>query len=139
MAKAVKITKAIMEEISIRMSLGESLLQIVRDDHMPTYDGVMKAVTRNDEHYEIYRDARVKQAEFFMDHIATLARDPLPELEDNRLANAEVQRRKLEIESLKWMLGRMQPWGIRDKKEDAPQQQAITISWASGEPNVEKK
>ena len=59
----------------------------------------------------------------------TLARAPLPQLEDNRLANAEVQRRRLEIESLKWTLARTQPWGIRDKKEDAPQDQTITISW----------
>ena len=96
---------------------------------MPSYAGIMKAVTKDDELYSIYREGRVKQAEFFTDHINTLAREPLPKMEDNRLANAEVQRRRLEIESLKWTLARSQPWGIRDKKEDAPQDQSITISW----------
>ena len=35
------------------------------------------------------------------------------------------------VEVLKWVIARMQPNGIRDKKEDAPQSQAITItiSW----------
>lgn len=134
--KRVKITKQVMEEIAARMALGESLLRIVEDEAMPTYDGVMRAVTRDDDLYSIYREGRVKQAEFFTDHINKLARDPLPEFKDNRLANAEVQRRRLEIESLKWTLARTQPWGIRDKKEDAPEQQAITITWSNGEASV---
>lgn len=127
--KHMKITKEMMEAIASRMAVGESLLTIVEDENMPSYAGIMKAVTKDEELYAIYRDGRVKQAEFFTDHINKLARDPLPELADNRLANAEVQRRRLEIESLKWTLARTQPWGIRDKKEDAPQDQTITISW----------
>jgi len=129
--KRVKITKEVMEEIAARMALGESLLKIVEDEAMPTYDGVMRAVTRDDELYSIYREGRVRQAEFFTDHINKLAREPLPKMDDNRLANAEVQRRRLEIESLKWTLARTQPWGIRDKKEDAPQEQSITITWGT--------
>ena len=49
--------------------------------------------------------------------------------------NAEVQRRRLEVDTLKWTLARIQPYGIRDKKEDAGNQGAITLSWANG--NVE--
>ena len=33
------------------------------------------------------------------------------------------------VDALKWVIARMQPNGIRDKREDAPQNQAITISW----------
>lgn len=135
----VKITRKLMERIAERMALGESLLKIVEEPGMPTYSGIMKAVTRNEELYDIYREGRVKQAEFFSDHINRLAREPLPELPDMRLANAEVQRRKLEIESLKWTLARTQPYGIRDKKDDAPQQQAITISWEGGQAKVGDK
>ena len=32
------------------------------------------------------------------------------------------------VEVLKWVIARMQPNGIRDKREDAPQNSAITIS-----------
>lgn len=128
-SKSGKVTKAIMEEIASRMAVGDSLLTIVEEKGMPSYATIMRAVTKDDDLYAIYREGRVKQAEFFTDHINTLARAPLPELSDNRLANAEVQRRRLEIESLKWTLARTQPWGIRDKKEDAPQDQSITISW----------
>jgi hypothetical protein len=33
------------------------------------------------------------------------------------------------VEVLKWVIARMQPNGIRDKREDALQNSAITISW----------
>jgi hypothetical protein len=33
------------------------------------------------------------------------------------------------VEVFKWVITRMQPNGIRDHKEDAPQNSAITISW----------
>jgi hypothetical protein len=100
---------------------------------MPTYQGVMQAVLRDDELYEIYRRGRVMQSEYHTDQIIKLAQDPLPKFEDNRLANAEVQRRRLEIDSLKWTLARNMPWGVRDKKEDQPQAQTFTISWAGGD------
>lgn len=128
--KPVRITKQLMMDLADRISVGETLKQILTEPNMPTYQGVMQAVLRNDELYEIYRQARVLQAEYYTDHINSLAVEPLPTFDDNRLANAEVQRRRLEIDTLKWTLARNQPWGVRDKKDDAPQQQAITISWA---------
>ena len=57
-------------------------------------------------------------------------------MDDQRKLHAEVNRRKLEIETLKWTTSRAQPHGVRDRKEDAPQQQAITISWAGGDVDV---
>lgn len=128
-----KIDKELMQKIADRMAVGESLNQILREKNMPTYDGIMKAVVRDDDLFEIYRMGRVLQAEYFTDHINTLARDPMPKFDDVRLASSEMTRRKIEIDALKWSLSRMQPWGIRDKKEDAPQQQSITISWAGGD------
>jgi hypothetical protein len=138
--KYVRVTKALMTSIAERLAQGESLLRIVEDKGMPAYYAITKAVIRDPELHEIYRDGRVRQAEYYADRINTLASDPLPTQHpdgspcDSRWLGAEIQRRKLEVESLKWTLARTQPYGIRDKKEDAPQQQsAITISWASGD------
>jgi hypothetical protein len=39
-------------------------------------------------------------------------------------------RNRNKVEVLKWVIARMQPNGIRDKREDAPQNSAIMISWA---------
>ena len=131
--KPVKIDANLMHKIADRLAVGETLKDILKSDNMPTYQGVMQAVLRDDELYEIYRKGRVMQSEYFTDHINSLAVSPLPTFEDNRLANAEVQRRRLEIDTLKWTLARNMPWGVRDKKEDQPQAQTFTISWAGGD------
>lgn len=128
--KPVKIDADLMRKIADQLAVGVTLRNILKANGMPTYQGVMQAVLRDDELYEIYRQGRVLQSEYFTDHIVDLATAELPKFEDNRLANAEVQRRRLEIDSLKWTLARNMPWGVRDKKEDQPQAQTFTISWA---------
>jgi len=128
--KPVRITKQLMMQIADRLAVGETLNKMVEEPGMPTYQGIMQAVLRDDELYEIYRQGRVLQAEYYLDHINTVALSKLPDDLDSKDKNAEVQRRRLEIDTLKWTSSRNQPWGIRDKKEDAPQQQTITVSWA---------
>jgi hypothetical protein len=54
------------------------------------------------------------------------------------MLNAEVQRRRLEVDTLKFTMAKLQPWGLRDKREDAPAQQSITISWEGGEVKAEE-
>ena len=144
--KYVRVTKALMSQIAERLAQGESLLRICEEDGMPAYFAITKAVIRDPELHEIYREGRVRQAEFYADRINTLANDPLPTKHadgtpcDSRWLGAEIQRRKLEVEALKWTLARTQPYGIRDRKEDAPQQQsAITISWAGNDVAVTGK
>ena len=142
---AVKVTKAVMTEVAQRMSQGENLLQIVESDNMPSYRAITSAVMRDDEFFLLYREGRVRQAEWHSDRINKLATEPLPTHHadgspcDGRWLGAEIQRRKLEIETLRWTLARSQPHGIRDRKEDAPAQQSITISWAGGEVVAEAK
>lgn len=144
-AKPKKVTKAIMIEVADRLGAGENLLKIVEDEHMPSYRAITSAVARDDEMHEIYRQGRILQAEYHADRINSLAEEPLPTVHpdgtpvDGRWLSAEVQRRKCEIDTLKWTFARLQPFGIRDKKEDVPQQQAITISWAPDGPKVEEK
>jgi hypothetical protein len=138
-AKRVRVTKQLMTDVAERLSKGESLLRICDDEGMPDYSAITKAVIRDQELYEIYRQGRVLQAEYYSDRINNLAESPLPSKDeqgnpvDGRWLGAEIQRRKLEIETLKWTFARTQPYGLRDKKEDAPQQSAITISWAGGD------
>jgi hypothetical protein len=141
----VKVTKNLMLDIAEQMAEGKSLKAICRTEGMPEYHAITRAVTRNAEFYDIYREGRVRQAEYYFDLIDELASDPLPTQKedgtpyDARWLNAEVTRRKTRIEALKWALSRVQPYGIRDKKDDAPQQSSLTISWAGGDVAVTGK
>ena len=130
---ARKINKTVMTEIANRLGSGETLLSICKDEGMPGYRTVTRAVMQDDELFEIYRKGRLLQAEFYADHINEIAMAPLPDDVDPRMLNAEVQRRRLEVDTLKFTMGKLQPWGLRDKKEDAPAQQSITISWQGNE------
>ena len=127
------VTTKIMEKIVDRLAQGETLVDITKDKNMPSYRSVTRAVAANDELFEMYRRGRILQAEYMSDRIAKLCMEPLPSGLDVRELNAEVNRRRLEIDTLKWTTARNQPFGIRDKKEDAPQAQTFTISWAGGD------
>jgi hypothetical protein len=133
MGKSRTVNVSIMEKIVDRLAQGETLVDITKDEKMPTYRAVTRAVSGDDELWELYRRGRILQAEFYADHINGLAMAPLPKGLDVRELNAEVNRRRLEIDTLKWTTARNQPFGIRDKKEDQPQSQAFTISWAGGD------
>tara|TARA_B110000238_G_scaffold23856_1_gene23120 strand:+ start:445 stop:867 length:423 start_codon:yes stop_codon:yes gene_type:complete len=139
MAKLV--TKKMMQGIADRLAMGESLLTICKDTALPDYRTISRAVSNDDALYDIYRKGRVLQAEYYADQINDLATAPLPTGDgvDNRLLNAEVQRRRLEIDTLKWTFARIQPYGLRDKKEDATNQNngSITLSWNQGEVTVD--
>ena len=127
------VTTKIMEKIVDRLAQGETLVDISKDKSFPSYRSVTRAVAANDELFEMYRRGRILQAEYMSDRIAKLCMEPLPSGLDVRELNAEVNRRRLEIDTLKWTTARNQPFGIRDKKEDAPQAQTFTISWAGGD------
>ena len=134
---AKRVTKKLMEDIANRLASGETLVQICKDDAMPSYRTVTRAVQADDELYDIYHRGRILQAEFYGDKIIDLATSPLPPELDAKVVNAEVQRRRLEIDSLKWTFARSQPFGLRDKKEDATNTGSITLSWANGEVTVD--
>ena len=134
--KSKTVNKKVMQQIVDKLAEGITLTEICQDASMPSYRSVTRAVQLDEELWELYRKGRVQQAEFYTDRINMLAMSPLPDVVDQRVLGAEVQRRKLEIETLRWTTARNQPHGVRDKKEDAPQQQAITISWAGGDVDV---
>lgn len=130
------VNTVIMEKIVDRLANGETLVDITKDKSMPSYRAVTRAVAADDELFELYRRGRILQAEYMTDRIAKLCMQPLPENLDVRELNAEVNRRRLEIDTLKWTTARNQPFGIRDKKEDQPQAQTFTISWSGGDTAV---
>lgn len=130
------VTLKVMQDICDRLANGETLTDIVKSDNMPSYRSVTRAVQDDETLWEMYRKARILQGEWMADRINGLAMEPLPDDKDPRVIGAEVQRRRLEIETLKWTTARNQPFGIRDKKEDQPQAQTFTISWAGGDTAV---
>ena len=133
---AGKLNKKRMRAVCDELAKGKSLRSICSSsDAMPHWVTVLQAVQRNEELHEMYVRARAIGAEILADEMFDLARQPLDNV-DRSLANAEVQRRRVEIDTMKWCFARMQPRGIRNKPEDTANAGVITLSWGGGADDV---
>ena len=117
------------DEICQRIAEGEGLRPMCdKSEHLPSWRTVLRFVREDEEAYSRYREARQIQAETMRDHILHLVEAPLPT--DPKLAMAEVQRRRLEVDAKEKHIRQMQPSGVRDKVEDKQDQSGeIVIRW----------
>jgi len=123
-----------MRAVCDELAKGKSLKSICKpqgDPAMPYFTTVLQAVQRNEDLHEMYIKARAIGAEVLADEMFDLARQPLDNVERS-LANAEVQRRRVEIDTMKWCFARMQPRGIRNNAGDTASNNVITLSWGGG-------
>ena len=133
---AGKLSKKKMLAICDRLATGKSLRSICDiDEKMPHWVTVLQAVQRDEELHEMYTRARAIGAEVMADYMFDLASQPLDNV-DSKMANAEVQRRRVEIDTLKWTFARQQPRGIRNKAEDTATGNAIVLSWSNNADDV---
>ena len=126
----ITCTKAILRLICDELSQGRSLKATCEGNvKFPNYKTILKAVQRKEEFFEMYQNARAIGAEVLADEMFELARKPIPE-DDRAIANAIVQLRRVEIDTMKWCFARMQPKGIRNRQEDtASADNTITLTW----------
>jgi len=130
---AGKLSKTKMQLVCDELAKGKSLRSICdRSDKLPHWVTVLQAVQRDEDLHEMYTRSRAIGAEILADEMLDLSRQSLDGF-DKQMANAEVQRRRVEIDTLKFCFARMQPRGIRNKVEDTTQVGNITISWGGGQ------
>ena len=127
---AGKLNKTKMLKVCDELAKGRSLHSICKAEDMPHRVTVLQAVQRDDELYEMYARARAIGAETLADEIHDVSRQSLDSV-DKQMANAEVQRRRLQVDSLKWTYARQQPRGLRNKAEDTAQNNQIVLSWSN--------
>ena len=132
---AGRLSKAKMQRVCDELAKGKSLRSICDgDDTMPAWSTVLQTVQRDEDAFEMYSRARAIGAEVLADHMHDLAGSPLPADIDPKLANAEVQRRRIEVDTLKWTFARMQPRGVRHKKEDVDTSSGtVVLMWGDDE------
>jgi hypothetical protein len=132
---AGKLSRKKMLAICDELADGKSLNSICKRDDMPHRVTVLQAVQRDEELYDMYARARAIGAETLADEIHDVSRQGLESV-DKQMANAEVQRRRLQVDSLKWTYARQQPRGLRNKAEDTAQNNQIVLSWSNSSDDV---
>jgi len=124
------IDKPRMLLICDELAKGKSLRSICDNNKaQPHWVTVLQAVQRDDDLYEMYAKARAIGAEVLADEMHDLARQPLPDDLESKHMNAEVQRRRLEVDTLKWTFARQQPRGVRHKAADVDAPSQVTLVW----------
>ena len=123
------MTAELFDAICDRIADGESLRTILRDDGMPCFATFYRWVEADPSHAEQYARARQTQADAIFDEMLRIADTPLigetrktipGEDGKERVEITEgdmVQHRRLQIETRKWMAGKLRPKKYGDKLE----------------------
>lgn len=119
-------TDEIATEITLRLSEGESLAKICRDEGMPGKATVWRWLREREAFRADYTRAREEQAEHYASEIADIADDPDLEPNDKRVR----------IDARKWIAGKLKPllYGDRQMHEHtgaggAPIQHQVSVTY----------
>ena len=130
MTRKVRVTQAQFKKICEQIADGKSLTRICQSDEFPNQRTVLRHVQDSEEAYVEYRRARALQAEVLRDEIMDIVELPLPT--DPKLAMAEVQRRRVEVDQKDKYVRQLAPSGLRNKPEDTNESKVsgtITLKW----------
>jgi hypothetical protein len=116
----VEYSPQLGEEICLRIAAGETLKKICKGSSMPNKDTVIRWVLKKPDFAEMYNFARQVQAELLGDEILDIAKDNSNDKnEDGTPNHANVQRSRLEVDTIKWYLARInaRKWGDKVTSE----------------------
>jgi hypothetical protein len=105
MGRPSSYTQEIADEICERLSKGDSLVQICRDEAMPGLRTVMRWAVDNADFGTEYARAREAQAEVMDDKILTAAEE----------AAVDAQAARVRIDAYKWRAAKLAPKRYGDK------------------------
>ncbi len=99
----------LIDEICSRIAQGRSLRNVCLDDDMPAMSSVMKWLDENKEFSEQYREATTIREDLYFDEVLCIA-------DSVKAEPAEIAKARLQIDSRKWVLSRMNPKKYGDKQ-----------------------
>lgn len=121
MARPTKYNDKLREEICTRLSSGESLRSICRDEHIPHIATVLLWVSENrDGFYEHYARAREAQAHYHVDEMLDMRHLVLS-------GDVGPQEAKVVADIIKWSAERMSRKSFGQKAPEQAEQQQDTI------------
>jgi hypothetical protein len=114
-------TQQTADEICFRLSEGESLRTILKDDHMPSMSMVFRWLA--DEQYKSFREQYAHAKEVCLEHMAEemleiadeTAFDTVETQHGFKADSEWIQRSKLRVDTRKWLLAKLMPKKYGDK------------------------
>ena len=131
-------TQEIADEICERLSNGESLRKICRDDHMPQESTVRGWVIYDRENfYAQYTKAREIQAMRWAEEILEISDDPAERTMEGKIDTGDVNHKRLRVDTRKWLLSKVLPKVYGDKLDltSAGEKVGLSININLGDEN----
>ncbi len=118
--RAVVLTKDLFMDVCMRLVRGEPLVMICADRSMPSTKQFMEYIFQDQAAREVYYTAREMQMESLAEEAMTIANDDSDDNSiDNRgrriSHNEVVQRARVKIDTIKFMMSKMSPKRFGDK------------------------
>jgi hypothetical protein len=129
-------TFEVSEEICRQMAEGKGLRQICAQEEMPSRPTVLRWIEDNPSFRDRYARARTHCMEWYQEEILRIAFDDSGDLiiDGDRVMSGHhvVQRARLKVDSLKWVMSKLAPKKYGDKPVDDTPQPTLTFQWLSG-------
>lgn len=109
MGRPTIYSEEIITEFLYRIAKGRSVASVCQDDDMPHRATIYEWLAQNGDFSDKYARASEQRADHYFDEMLDIADKALPE---------EVQKAKLQIDTRKWVLSRMNPKKYGDKHKD---------------------
>lgn len=119
----------IIEEITH----GKSLSSAIRQENMPTLATVMKMIKTNPDYQEAYKQAIEDRADRLVEEIIELSDEQIPEHLEGGAASAWVQKRRLMVDTRKWVASKMKPKVYGDRIDVSVTDARISVMEALNE------
>ncbi|AKG07050.1 hypothetical protein LU276_03965 [Moraxella haemolytica] len=109
MGRPTIYSEEIITEFLYRIAKGRSVASVCQDDDMPHRATIYEWLAQYSDFSDRYARASEQRADHYFDEMLDIADKALPE---------EVQKAKLQIDTRKWVLARMNPKKYSDKHKD---------------------
>lgn len=125
--RPLSFTQAVGDEVCLRLSSGESLRQICRDDHMPCKEAVNKWVQSLPSFATQYAEARAALLDRWAEEIIEISDDGTNDWVERETKRGRVvilcdhehvNRSRLRVDTRKWLLSKLNPRKYGDLARD---------------------
>lgn len=118
MGRPTVFSEELISEFLYRIAKGRSVKSVCDDKDMPHRSTIYEWLAQNADFSDRYARASEQRADQYFDEMLDIADKALPE---------EVQKAKLQIDTRKWVLARMNPKKYGDKKDNHSADKAIDL------------
>lgn len=122
--RPTKKTDELIDKILERVALGENNVTICRDPEMPSRSTLHDWLAKDKSFSDKYAQAKNFGGDVVAQSLIELASQPINY--DGKNPNAEVQHRRLQIDTLKFLLGKWYPKKYGDKLDVTSEQKPLT-------------